>query len=78
MWSKRNCLSVETAVGGIEPPSPVLLIICACSQYLFSFLVMVTQCFDYIIIGCLFALYVAFMCYYGMRDKCVYELSDTY
>ena len=24
MWGKRNCLSFETAVGGIEPPSPRL------------------------------------------------------
>ena len=27
--------------------------------------------------GCLFALYVVYMCCYGMCDKCVYELSDT-
>ena len=24
MWGERNCLSFETAVGGIEPPSPRL------------------------------------------------------
>ena len=27
-------------------------------------------------IECLFALYVVFMCCYGMCDKFVYELSD--
>ena len=26
MWGKRNCLSFETAVGGIEPPSPRLTV----------------------------------------------------
>ena len=26
MWGKRNCLSFETAVGGIEPPSPQLTV----------------------------------------------------
>ena len=24
MWGERNCLSFETALGGIEPPSPRL------------------------------------------------------
>ena len=26
MWGERNCLSFETAVGGIEPPSPRLTV----------------------------------------------------
>jgi len=26
MWGERNCLSFETAVGGIEPPSPQLTV----------------------------------------------------
>ena len=28
MWVERNCLSFETAAGGIEPPSPQLTLLC--------------------------------------------------
>ena len=44
----------------------------------FSFLSMIKQTmFTNNYVGCLFALYVVFMCYYSMRDTFVYTLSDT-
>ena len=32
MWGERNCLSFETAVGGIEPPSPQLTVRCSTAR----------------------------------------------
>ena len=32
MWGERNCLSFEMAVGGIEPPSPRLTVLCSTAR----------------------------------------------